>query len=145
MRIHEILNEQVTSNDVVVLGSHSIPDSILDAAEMDGYLSGVVTSNKGKQLSISVNDELVGFLTPRQEKNGVWRTGAIYILPEYRNKGYGAKAIKTFFTDKEKGMSLIEPSNTSSQRAFSSAGFVRCDDFVDKSDGSVYQIWKKGF
>ena len=127
----------------IEIGKFPVPHQMLIEAENDPRLKGVVLSRIGQQVSISVGESVVGFLTPRKERDGSWRTGAIYIDKEHRSHGYGSKAITIFFSDKEKGFALIEPDNYSSQRAFEKAGFKRTGTFLDKSDNVNYQIWKK--
>lgn len=125
----------------IELGTLPVPYEMLLDAEMDKNLQGVVLSRKGQQVSIVANNTVVGFLTPRKDGD-YWRTGAIYIVPKYRNNRYGAAAVVSFFSDKQKGLSLIEPDNYPSQRAFASAGFKHTRDITH--DGTVFQIWKKG-
>lgn len=125
------------------IGEKPVPEELLVLAENDPRLSGVVLSRKGQQKSITLNGVVIGFLTPRKQADGHWRTGAIYIVPEYRSKGYASRIITIFFSDKEKGYALIEEDNCPSQRAFSNAGFKQDGVFTDKTDGVVYQVWKK--
>ncbi len=126
----------------IEIGKFPVPQQMLIEAENDPMLKGVVLSRIGQQVSISVGESVVGFLTPRKEHD-YWRTGAIYIDKVYRSHGYGSKAVSVFFSDKEKGFALIEPDNYSSQRAFEKAGFKKTGTFLDKSDNVNYQIWKK--
>ncbi len=126
----------------IEIGKFPVPHQMLIEAENDPMLKGVVLSRIGQQVSISVGESVVGFLTPRKEHD-YWRTGAIYIDKVYRSHGYGSKAVSVFFSDKEKGFALIEPDNYSSQRAFEKAGFKKTGTFLDKSDNVNYQIWKK--
>ena len=132
-----------SKNSRIYLNTVRVPNNILIMGEQDPRLNGVVKSRLGQQQSITIDDNLIGFLTPRQDNNGYWRTGAIYILPEYRNKGYGTLTLKEFFKDKEKGMAMIEKDNISSQKAFAKSGFKKTKEFTDKSDGTVYDIWIK--
>lgn len=66
----------------------------------------------------------VGFMTPRFDK-GYWRTGAIYVDPSARGKGYARKAIIEFFGDPshQPARVWIADVNRESQRAFLAAGF----------------------
>lgn len=127
----------------IEFGKMDIPDQMLLDTENDPMLGGVVLSRKGRQVSISDEGKLIGFLTPRKERDGSWRTGAIYIDKKYRSMGYGSSAIYAFFSDKEKGYALIEPDNYASQKAFEKAGFKQTGSFLDKTDNVNYQIWKK--
>ena len=125
----------------VHLDTVRVPNNILIMGEQDPRLNGVVKSRLGQQQSITIDDNLIGFLTPRRDNNGYWRTGAIFIIPEYRNRGYGTLAIKEFFKDKEKGIAMIEKDNIPSQKAFAKSRFKKTKEFTDKSDGTVYDIW----
>lgn len=98
--------------------------TLLRIADADPHLAGFVyPDDKSKmRLPIFENSQLVGFATPRQESDGVWRMGAIYIIPEFRNRGIAGKTIFSFMTGK-KGRAFIEDENLSSQKAYQKAGF----------------------
>ena len=145
--IAKILNSNISLEPAkaeLKIGEKRVPDELLERAENDPRLTGVVLSRKGQQKSITLNGEVIGFLTPRKERDGSWRTGAIYVVPEHRSKGYASRVITVFFSDKEKGYALIEEDNYSSQRAFAKAGFIESGKYTDKSDSTTYQVWKKG-
>ena len=89
--------------------------------------------------------DLVGFMTPREEKGG-WRVGAIYIDNEIRErvKGIGSISISKFFEGREASDLLIGVDNISSQRAFSNAGFKDTGKkYVDDSDGWEATVWSR--
>ena len=89
--------------------------------------------------------ELVGFMTPREEKGG-WRVGAIYVDSEVRErvKGIGSIAISKFFEGREAADLLIGVDNVSSQRAFANAGFTDTGkEYVDDSDGWKATVWSR--
>lgn len=123
----------------VEIGKLPVSAEMLQQAENDARLSGVVLSRPGQQVSISVNGVLVGFLTPRQDKS-YWRTGAIYIHPKYRGQQYAARAVEQFFADKDRGIAMIEPDNYQSQQVFKKCGFTKHNTVV--SGGSTYDVWK---
>lgn len=146
LTIAKILNSNVSLESAITelkIGEKPVPNQMLELAEKDPRLTGVVLSRKGQQKSITLNGEVIGFLTPRKERDGSWRTGAIYVVPEHRSKGYASRIITAFFSDKEKGYALIEEDNYSSQKAFSKAGFKQHGNYTDKTDGVTYQVWKK--
>lgn len=122
----------------VEIGKLSVTPEMLGQAENDPRLSGVVLSKPGQQVSISVDDTLVGFMTSRQDKS-FWRTGAIYISPNHRGHGYAALAIEQFFADKNKGIALIETDNYQSQATFKKCGFTKHGMVVDS--GISYDVW----
>ena len=139
----DLLLFEMSTTHHVQLGTLPVPLHMLSDAENDPALSGAVLSRPVKRMSIVVDNTLVGFLSPRKERSGHWRTGAIYVKPEHRSLGYGSMAIQKFFEDKELGLSLIEPANIASQKAFESAGFRYKRTFVNPSDGASYQVWEK--
>ena len=119
-----------------LLIENNIPQELLNLADKDENISGYVYPNNHSILRIPIfNNEkqIVGFFTPREE-DGIWRAGAIFVLPQYRGHGFSTKALFNFFKDK-KGKAFIDVNNTSSQKAFSKAGFIK-GKFEDKGDYS---------
>jgi RimJ/RimL family protein N-acetyltransferase len=98
--------------------------SLLAEAEADPLLKGFVFPDEPerKRLPIFFEEKLVGFATPRQDPDGVWRMGALFVKPEFRKRGLAKLAIRTFMT-KRRGRSFIEEANLASRRAYKSAGF----------------------
>lgn len=127
----------------IEIGKYPVPHQMLIEAENDPMLKGGVLSRIGQQVSISVGESVVGFLTPRKEHDSSWRTGAIYIDKEYRSHGYGSKAIAMFFSDKENGFALVESYNYSAQKAFQKAGLKMNGLYLDSSDNKYIGFWHK--
>lgn len=104
--------------------------NLLNLADADPLLAGFVYPNDKSKMRLPIfeDNQLVGFATPRQENDGVWRMGAIYIIPEFRNRGIVGKIISSFMSGK-KGRAFIEDENLSSQKAYQKAGFrsIRVD------------------
>lgn len=103
-----------------------IPRDILLEANSDPILKGYITS-PCKRVGIYFENKIVGFFQPTQINyagQSYWRTGNIYVLPEYRNKGLGGQAIIDFFSDKTHGYAEIVFDNYSSIKAFQKAGFI---------------------
>ncbi len=113
-------------NTGFVFGEYDLSEmkKILLKADLDEMLSGFVNPNDLAivRLPILKDKKLVGFSTPRQDHDGVWRMGALYVLPEYRGQGLARDAILKFMLGK-KGRAFIEYANISSQKAYSAAGF----------------------
>jgi len=110
--------------DIMALTKQAqIPTDLLRKADEDPDISGYVYPDEDRYRHPILSEEgaVVGFMTPRQEK-GKWRTGAIYVDPEHRNKGYASRAITDFFADKA-GMAYIDDDNAASKQAFHKAGF----------------------
>lgn len=109
-----------------------IPQYILDKANNeDIYLKDGIEKDRYR-VAIFYENLIVGFFQPfkiRLNNKLYWRTGNIYILPTYRRKGLGSKAITEFFKDKENGVAFIDTDNLSSIRAFEKSGFVKDKDY----------------
>ncbi|MEA9357004.1 GNAT family N-acetyltransferase [Bacteriovorax sp. PP10] len=97
---------------------------VLLKADADPLLAGFVYPHDEtrKRLPIYNENKLIGFATPRQDKDEVWRMGAIYILPEFRNMGFAKKIIKSFMANR-RGRAFIENDNIASQKAYSASSF----------------------
>jgi len=141
----EFLIEQI--NTVQVKFPDAIPPDILTLADEDPEIAGFVYPEEGRQRAgIYFDDELVGFMTPREEPNGGWRVGAIYIDPDHRRKGIGSMAIAKFFEHKTASPVPIGINNTSSQKTFAKAGFTLLNPdeiLTDEDDNWQYQLWGK--
>lgn len=110
---------------------------LLKEADQDPLLAGFVfpDDKSKKRLPIYFENRLVGFATPRTDKDGVWRMGAIYVKNEFRNKGLARSTIESFMKNK-KGRAFIEFDNLASQKAYAAAGFK-----VVKSDQGNKGDW----
>ncbi len=121
-----------------------IPQDLLALADNDPEIGGFVYPQEDRQRAgIYLDNELVGFMTPREEDGG-WRAGATYIHPDSRGKGIGSLAIDKFFEDKSASPVPIGLNNLASQKAFAKAGFVLLDPdevLTDEKDGWEYQLW----
>lgn len=125
---------------------NTIPPEIVDAANEDPVLKGFIAKERNR---VAINDsgKTVGFIQPAQvQRNGklYWRTGNIYILPEFRNKGLGTKTITDFFSDKPYGMAWIAFDNIPSMTAFSKAGFRKVNTETMKNPrNKLLYLWVK--
>ena len=131
-------NVDETARNILVKASDLDEDNkerlkqYIDAADEDPEFAGldlVKGSERDNNRLAILDDEgiVVGFMTPRFDDRGYWRTGAIYIYPEGRGKGYAQRAIKEFFRDgsHQPARVWISDNNNSSQRAFVGAGFKK--------------------
>lgn len=102
-------------------------------------LAGFVYPNDDSRLRLPIfkNEKLVGFATPREDKDGVWRMGAIYITPDFRGQGLAAATIRSFMQSR-KGRAFIENENIASQRAYKAAGFV-LKKIDEKNEGAWWE------
>jgi RimJ/RimL family protein N-acetyltransferase len=126
-----------------------IPTDMLMKADSDKELTGYVHPNTPNiiRAGIYFNGRLVGFMTPRMEsiENQTWRTGAIYILPDYQGRGIGSKAISEFFKNRKAAPVPIGITNKASQKSFASAGFTT-DGIIrvnEEDNNWKFQWWIK--
>ena len=123
-----IIREELKRADE--LGGHSEKmQELIDAADLHPEFAGYdlvrgPTRDAARLFITNEMGEPVGFMTPRKD-SGFWRTGAIYVDPAARGKGYAKQAIIDFFSDPNHRPARvwIADNNTESQRAFTAAGF----------------------
>ena len=110
-------------------------------ADSDPLLTGYVYPDDVTKVRLPIyeGENLRGFATPRQDKDGVWRMGAIYVLPEHRGRGLAGKAISSFMNER-RGRAFIEDDNIASQRAHEAAGFK-----IVKADPKNHGSWWENF
>lgn len=117
---------------------------LIDESKKDPFLGDIASTKKTDSFKVFyVGDEAVGFAIPRKDSDGRYRTGAIYVLPQYRNKGYASQFTKSYFKDK-KGRAFIEPDNTGSANLFTSTGFKKSGKQLKDTDGVIYNEWLLG-
>ena len=123
-----------------------IPDALLTAANNDPVLKGFI-GNKRDRVAIKDGETIVGFFQPTEivyRGKTYWRTGNIFVLNEHRNKGLASQAILDFFSDKPFGLAWIAFDNVSSMKAFSKAGFHKCESATMKNPrGKVLYLFLK--
>ncbi len=108
--------------------------ALLIEADRSEELTGFVYPDDSSRKRIAIKEEeaIVGFFTPRQDPDKVWRMGAIYITPDFRGKGLGSRAIQCFMADKD-GRAFIEYSNFASKKAYEKAGFKKDKDVPENA------------
>ena len=106
-----------------------IPHEILQEANEDPYLAGIIERDKDKRrVPIKYLGKVVGFYTPKEQgwdDKVYWRTGAIYVLPAYRKNGLASQAARDYFKYTERGFAFVEPANYASMAMFESIGFKK--------------------
>ena len=130
----EMLLTETSKPRVTLIPAARIPERMLEDARRDRFLGPDVVHADRSMTGIMYGEKLVGFLTPRVNDGDWWRTGAIYVDKKYRGIGIGGAAIGLFFSDKKKGLALVEPENAASRSAFLKAGFT-IDKRVSLQDG----------
>lgn len=115
--------EPMVVNDAAVM-------ALIEESDHDQWLEGAAKEklepkwNRSHYTTFWLDGRPVGFAMPRQESNGRWRTGPIFVTPLYRGKGIAGNFIQQFFVGK-KGLAYIEPMNVASISTFKAAGFVK--------------------
>lgn len=103
--------------------------ALLDEADRDPYIQGYVHPQEELERQWIRNDEgkVVGFFTPRVDKGAV-RTGAVYVTPSERGKGYSRRALMEYLKEGEPTREFIEHSNTPSRKLFTSLGYTQDEE-----------------
>lgn len=76
---------------------------LINESRADRWLGDISTCIRHlHELYVFVKDgKAVGFVIPRQDPDGYWRTGAVYITPSERTFGSVKKLTGGFFTHKK--------------------------------------------
>lgn len=123
-----------------------IPQSVLDQVKLNKYLKQFDSNSKAYRIPILYENIVVGFYSPHEttyNNKKYWRSGVIFILPNYRSKGLASKTLRQFFSDKQYAVSLIDKTNIPSQRLFESLGFKRDAEIIGKISGQPTWIYVK--
>lgn len=113
---------------------------LIEESTVDPFLGDIATTKKLTDVvAFYVGRRAVGFAIPRRDSDGRHRTGAIYITPPERKKGYAGMFVQAYFKGKQ-GRAYIEPGNVASQKLFSSAGFVRSGKKLTV-DTELFEEW----
>lgn len=100
---------------------------LIKKASSERYLGKMVLDEPDSRLKVMYyQDKPVGVCWPNRDSDGRYRTGPIFVLPEYRGKGVASDFIIEYFKDR-KGRAYIEPSNTASINTFKKAGFKKVE------------------
>lgn len=112
---------------------------ILKAAKHDSFIGDVLKERAvGMITGFFINSLIVGFAIPRTAGPGIYRTGPIFVLPNYRSKGIAQKYVKEFFSDKN-GLVYIEDNNHPSVALFTKCGFVKQDKSINDGNVTLHQ------
>ena len=135
-----IKNENISSDTIYFLRKSMISDTF----EVKHYL-GVNSSNvrsllpmKNRDFNIWVFFEkrnVVGFLTFKDNKDDVKFLKEFYVLPEYRNKGYGKQILLSLYSQHHKIECKINPGN---ERMYKLVKVINL-----RGEKSVILKWKK--
>lgn len=115
--------------------------SIVKEAMFDPECEGACL--KAPPVGIYFENKVVGFYSPRQEPNGKWRLGLLYISPKYRGRGLLFRTAKKFFEDREPALVPIRIGNKGSENLFRSLGFVPTGIKITDDTYWVGQWWEK--
>jgi len=121
-------------------------------SKFNDYISEVIfieTKRDDKKKSFGKKEDfiIIGFYKPRKltkgKYAGYYRSGPIFILPDFRKKGYAKEALEMYFKDKP-GMCWISDRNTASQSLYSSLGFTKTKHKLeDPEDKEMGTFWVK--
>lgn len=107
--------------DTTQVDACGIPLQIVRAAMKDSDLDGRVYLCSTRREAIRCEGHVVGFVTPRQEEDGRWRHGPIYILPGFRRRGLLAAYYASH--PERRCVAFVADTNPSSRSAHNVAGF----------------------
>lgn len=127
----QLKKASTTTYDLILLVADSTKDPFLGDIASTKRITDVV--------GFYVDGKAVGFAIPRRDSDGRYRTGAIYITPNERKKGYAKQYLILYFQNKA-GRAYIEPSNTASQSLFASVGFTKSGKTL-KADNDLFEEW----
>lgn len=88
------------------------------------------------------DDAIIGFAIPRKDSDGRYRSGPIYIRPEYRRRGLATVLLRQIFHD-VKARAMIAETNIASQRTFEGLGFRRTGKVIYPDGKERYEEWIK--
>lgn len=117
---------------------------VLQQANKDKYLSPHEEEEVPKKPQCVVvlygKEKLpIGYYTPRRESwpgHSYWRSGTVFIVPQYRGKGIMAQVLREFFETHQPGLAWIDDKNSASINLFNALGFVKERPKVD-GDGNA--------
>ncbi|BDD79782.1 hypothetical protein [Burkholderia phage FLC9] len=120
--------------------------ALIHEAAKDPFLGDFVLKKKPAEFRWFLigehNDTLAGFAIPRRDSDGYYRTGAIYVKPEYRKQGIAAAFVKQYFQGK-KGRAYIEDANAASIALFTSIGFKKTGKTVKDGNEVLHEYLKR--
>ena len=123
--------------------SHDDPRlvDIRNSAAIDPNLGDIIKERIGKHIVVMHNSKPVAFAIPRYDRDSRLRSGPIYTHTDYRGLGIGKHILNHIFLNK-KGRSWIDSENISSQKIFSSVGFLPSGRTITY-DGDTLHEWLK--
>lgn len=134
---------------MTTLKETTIPLELLKEASQDKMLHTWSVSLNENEIRTGIyddQDELIGFFTPMTETfegHEYWRTGTIYIKPEYRKQGHGKAAIGQFFSVHPYGITHIREDNLPSLMTYTAVGFLVKGKFVQPKNNKTYLVLTK--
>ena len=103
----------------------SVDHSLLLEADKDPGIAGFVRPDSTvARVPFKHRGKVVGFMTPRVDPDGYHRVGAVYVKPEYRNRGIASRNISKYMRGK-KSKVWIEDNNLATARAHMKAGYKK--------------------
>jgi hypothetical protein len=114
--------EKPTKNDSAADERPPIPDEIVRAAMTEPGLKGRVFLCSKRREPLMFDGKVVGFVTPKETKNG-WRHGPIFVMPKFRRK----KLVQAYYAAHPERLcvAFVPHENTASRRMHEEAGFKK--------------------
>lgn len=107
-------------------------DIVQEKGYSDPFLKGAETNITGKMDAMVIihdtDKQVIGFLVPeRTSYKGQrhWRSGAVYLKPEYRGRGIMFNVLQEFFLKHNPALAWIDDSNNKSINLFTKLGFIK--------------------
>ena len=98
-----------------------VPHSIVCEARKEHFLRGMIRT-RDIRVALVCDGKAVGFYTPRVAKDGLFRVGPVYIIPEFRKRGL----LRSLYESMPIALkACIEHGNVASEAAHERCGFVR--------------------
>ena len=86
-------------------------------AANDKYLGDIVNDRITAHIVLYKNNLPIAFAVPRQDTDGRYRSGPIFVHPNHRNEQAGKRLLNYIFNHKS-GRAFIEKDNTASKALF---------------------------
>lgn len=122
----QLNNEQLQKLEQLLTDAENHEEYSGGRPDGSSYVKGI-KEDQGRVIAL-IGNNVVGFMSPQfHPERGYWRSGAIYVSPEYQRKGIASAMLQKFFDDPNHlpAKAWIANDNIASQRAFKHAGFIQ--------------------
>ena len=142
LKVEDLANKGLVEIRTNATANKEDIEHLLKAASSDRYLGDFIYQKKLKDIQVFYfNDVAAGFAIPRRDGDGYYRTGPIFVLKEFRQKGIAKSFISEYFKNK-KGRAWIEESNEPSMRLYQSMGFKKSGKVIMDDNERLFEYLK---